>query len=881
MDPSTFNGQATREGTYDFDGTKYFTFGVAHEAVQDRHLGFDGIDNYTLVGDKVDLAGSFTASSWVKPDGSNSLNTDKTIVAKNNGTVGYKFFITNTNILSFSVGTTSADRINSNTTLPNNVWHHVAVTYDGTTARLYIDGVLDNTKAMTSPTPNGSDFAIGAIYVDKANIQDFFKGDIDEIRVWDQALTPNQLRYVMNQELERSGTVVNGSIVPNSISKNEIAVVNWTNLLAYYNMDSYIGTHLNDVSGNGNRGGLTEPSQFTLEYQSAPLPYRSDRNGNWDTNSTWVNGNEQYIPGSPSIVDPNITVDWNIVETNHNVTMNNGTLPVANNDNRSVLALDVTANELTVDTDNGLTVTHYLKVDGLIDLVGESQLIQTQGSELDTASAGHLERDQQGTADLHTYNYWSSPVGTINTASNNADYTLPSLFNDGTNANAPTAINFLTTGYDGTNTSPIGLADYWIWKFANAPDDDYSAWQHVRSTGNLLVGEGFTLKGPGTGAISTPQNYVFDGKPNNGNISLPITAGNDYLVGNPYASAIDAHEFLDDNPLTGGTLYFWEHWGGGSHNLGEYQGGYAMYNYSGGTGAGSYGTNDPDVGTGGTPTKLPGRYIPVAQGFFVYSATTGTVNFENDQRVFVKEGATSVFLNPNNNQINYNEDERMKFRIGFNSVNQIHRQLLLTVDDNATENVDWGYDGEINEEQIDDMYWMIDNAKYIIQGTNVVNPETIKPLGLHIRDDGMNAIMIDHLENVPNSVEIFVHDAVTNIYHDLRQGEYQVYLTAGNYTDRFAIVFTVPALEVEENELNSAFEVYYGNADENLTILNAQLHEITSIEVFTILGQSLLNIDTITTEAITKIKVDSLSTGAYIIKLQTEIGTISKKVLVE
>ncbi len=881
MDPSTFNGQATREGSYDFDGTKYFTFGVAHESVQDRHLDFDGIDNYTLVGDKVNLGGSFTASSWIKTDGSNALSTDKTIVAKNDGTVGYKFFVTNTNIVSFAVGTAAADRIDSNTTIPNNIWHHVAVSYDGSVARLYIDGVLDNTKTMTSPTPNGSDFAIGAIYIDKSNIQDHFKGSIDEIRVWDAALTPDQLHYVMNQELERSGGVVNGKIVPNTITKNDIAVVSWTNLLAYYSMNSYIGTHLNDVSGNGNRGSLTEPNQFDLEYQSSPLPYRSTTNGNWDANAIWENGSEQYIPGSPSIVDPNITVDWNIVETSHNITMNNATLPAVNNDNRSVLALDVTANELTVDTDNGLTVTHYLKVNGFIDLVGESQLIQTQGSDLDVTSAGHLERDQQGTADLYTYNYWSSPVGLVNTATNNTSFVMPNVFRDGTNPAAPANINFITTGYDGSNTTPIGIADYWIYKFVNAPDDDYASWQQVRSTGNIAPGEGFTLKGPGTGAISTPQNYVFDGKPNNGNITLNINSGNDYLVGNPYPSAIDAHEFLNDNPLTGGTLYFWEHWGGGSHLLEEYQGGYAQYNYSGGTGAASYGTNDPDVGTGGTPTKLPGQYIPVSQGFFVYGATTGTINFENDQRAFVKEGATSTFVRSASRAIDYSEDDRMKFRIGMNSFNEIHRQLLLTVDENATANVDWGYDGTINEQQIDDMYWMIDNEKYVIQGTNIVTPETVVPLGIHVRDDGINTITIDHLENVPNDVEIYVLDQGANTYQDLRAGDYQVFLTAGEYLDRFSIVFTTPTLGNEDHELADTFEIHYSNSKESLVIINPTATPIDSIDIFNILGQSIQSIDGIPNQTNTIIKVNNLSTGTYIIKLNAEIGTISKKVLVK
>ena len=886
LDPTTFNGIPTREGTHDFDGTKYFTIGIAHESVQSRHLGFDGIDNFTLVGDKLDLGGAFTASSWVKPEGPNALNSDKTIVAKNDGTVGYKFYLTNSNYIGFAVGNTAAATITSNTAIPDNIWHHVAVTYEGGTANIYIDGVLDNSKALASPTPNGSEFAIGAIYIDKANIQDFFKGDIDEIRVWDEALTLDQLHYVMNQELVRSGTVVNGSVVPNTITKNEIAAVDWTNLKAYYSMNSYIGTHLNDVSGNGNRGSLTDPDKFTLEYQSSPLPYRSSGSGNWDSNAIWINGAEQYIPGSPSIVDPNITVDWNIVETSHDITLDNSTLPAASNSTRSVLGLEVSSNELTVAGDNGLEVTHYLKVDGLIDLVGESQLIQTQGSDLDVTSSGSLERDQQGTSDIYTYNYWSSPVSLINTTSNNTNFTLPDLFRDGTNPASPNSITFLTSGYNGTNTNPIGLADYWIWKFANQPDDDYSSWQHVRSTGTINSGEGFTLKGPGTGSISTPQNYVFIGKPNNGTITVPITAGHDYLVGNPYPSAIDAHEFLDDNPLTGGTLYFWEHWGGGSHSLSDYQGGYAIYNYSGGIGAASYGTNDPDVGTGGTPTKLPGQYIPVSQGFFVYSATTGTVNFENDQRVFVKEGVTSTFVrssSENSNQPeNFYEDERMKFRIGFNSSNGIHRQLLLTIDENATANVDWGYDGEMNEEQIDDMFWMLENKKYVIQGLNQVDTETVVPLGIHVRDNGMNYITIDRLENIPDDVELYAYDNALNIYHNLKISDYEVYLTSGEYLDRFSIMFTNPAaLGVDDVIPEYGFKTFYNNDDQTIVIHNPNLIEINKVELFNILGQSIYFSNDTVSENYSEIKVSDLSSGTYIININTEGGKISKKVLIK
>ena len=61
----------------------------------------------------------------------------------------------------------------------------------------------------------------------------------------------------------------------------------------------------------------------------------------------------------------------------------------------------------------GLTISHYLELDGVIDLVGESQLVQFEGSVLDADSGGYIERDQQGTANGFNYNYWSSSVGPI------------------------------------------------------------------------------------------------------------------------------------------------------------------------------------------------------------------------------------------------------------------------------------------------------------------------------------------------------------------------------------------------------------------------------------------------------------------------------------
>jgi hypothetical protein len=148
----------------------------------------------------------------------------------------------------------------------------------------------------------------------------------------------------------------------------------------------------------------------------------------------------------------------------------------------------------------------------------------------------------------------------------------------------------------------------------------------------------------------------------------------------------------------------------------------------------------------------------------------------------------------------------------------------------------------------------------------------------------MNEITIDKLENVADDVEIFVHDNVLDVFHDIRESNYQVYLVAGEYLDRFNIVFNNeidPSLGVEDNELADAFEVHYSNDEKSVVVINPRSINVEYLEIFNVLGQSIQTIDDVPNDALTQIKVKDLSTGTYIIKLDTELGTISKKVLVK
>jgi putative surface-exposed virulence protein len=889
-----------------FEDAEYFTLAKLEELQDSYHFAFNGSSKYIDLGDNFDLTGNFTISAWIKRDGNNDIS----ILSKRNAadTQGYEFKIDASGNLEMYWYNGVRQSLVSDTNIPTGKWHHVAAIYNGTLT-LYVDGVRDKAQVKLSPVATAHRALIGA--TGSTSPSKFWHGDIDELRIWNTALSEDQMRYIINQEIEATSGAVSGSYFKSrgvTPTKDDIGSVSWNNLIGYFPFSHVRGNCLFNESSYTNRDGrLYNTPNSSIEGQTAPLPYKSLADGSWDTSGTWLNGNVQNIPGHVSVKDFTTQVDWNIVEINHNITMSNFSLPtVDGHNNRTLLALFVDSNKLTVDgstgVGHGLTVTHCLNLDGSIDLNGESQLIQTVDSDLMVGNSASLEKDQQGTKDLYTYNYWSSPVGTTKMPINDVThrYKLPEILRNGTNPTTPTAITFVN-GYDGAvSGSNISIATYWIWKFANQASDDYSQWQYVGNTGDILPGQGYTMKGVQNtfGSVAQEQNYVFTGKPNNGDINLDLSANNDYLVGNPYPSAMDAEQFIIDNGPTiegtgntTGTLYFWEHWGGGSHVLAEYQGGYATYNLSGGVPTATLGTIDPDVDQTGAliGTKIPGRYIPVGQGFFVIGENTGKIKFNNGQRVFRKEGnSTSVFMR-NDGDSNtedasaYSYDERLKIRLGFNSVNSLHRQILITVDERATMDYDWGFDGKLNEDQMDDMYWMIDEEKYVIQGINdIVETETVLPLGLITAAEGENSITIDELENIPIELPIYLHDIELGVYHNLRESDYSMTLPAGEHLDRFEIVFSTPdALSIDDAEVEQ-LSLYYALGREKIVIFNPKNLKLKGLEAYNIIGQSVYTNNQLWEGTYGEYELQNLSTGTYIIKLYTENNkAITKKIIVK
>ena len=87
----------------------------------------------------------------------------------------------------------------SNSIITNNIWYHVVITFDGNIMRLYINNVLQTaTITNSTPTDYGADNQPAQIgrYVFDAGC---FNGAIDDVRVYNKAITQQEVTILYNE----------------------------------------------------------------------------------------------------------------------------------------------------------------------------------------------------------------------------------------------------------------------------------------------------------------------------------------------------------------------------------------------------------------------------------------------------------------------------------------------------------------------------------------------------------------------------------------------------------------------------------------------------------------------------------------------------------
>jgi len=189
---------------------------------------------YTFNGttDRINLANSaalnmnngvpFSMSAWIKTDFSDG---QRVIMAKAAGASGNTpaLFVDNEGKLRFD--NFYINEVHSSATVRTGTWMHVAVTYDGSTYRLYVNGVADGEKAFTGSNELGNSwtFSIGGS-LNTSFPSGMFKGSIDEVQFWSRTLSQSEVTAVV----EGSATPAPSVPFTYSIENEKVTITGYT-----------------------------------------------------------------------------------------------------------------------------------------------------------------------------------------------------------------------------------------------------------------------------------------------------------------------------------------------------------------------------------------------------------------------------------------------------------------------------------------------------------------------------------------------------------------------------------------------------------------------------------------------------------------------------
>lgn len=172
----------------------------------------------------------FTLSTWVRSDSATNPSSETQYILKkgtitNTGTVGYAMYANTSGNIVFGIKDDTAwgasspttpapdDTVTSTTDLYDGQWHHIVATKNGTSRiDLYVDGKLnasDTSLAATGTLANNQVLRLGD---DDADATNAFAGNIDEVKIYRQALNETQVMLEYNRGLQAAmGAASQGS----------------------------------------------------------------------------------------------------------------------------------------------------------------------------------------------------------------------------------------------------------------------------------------------------------------------------------------------------------------------------------------------------------------------------------------------------------------------------------------------------------------------------------------------------------------------------------------------------------------------------------------------------------------------------------------------
>jgi hypothetical protein len=159
----------------------------------DTSTSFDGSNDYVSVADSpsVSITGPFTLEAWINTTSS----SQQAIIEKYSYPWyhGYVLRLQGGKVVAYTLGSTNADEsVSGATTVSLNTWHHVAGVFDGSTLKVYLDGVQDGTASVVYAPDDGPDVLKIGARGDDATVT--FSGRLDDAAVYNRALSATEIK---------------------------------------------------------------------------------------------------------------------------------------------------------------------------------------------------------------------------------------------------------------------------------------------------------------------------------------------------------------------------------------------------------------------------------------------------------------------------------------------------------------------------------------------------------------------------------------------------------------------------------------------------------------------------------------------------------------
>lgn len=227
--------------------------------VDDGALSFDGNDYVNVKA--LNLTGSnISVEAWIKPLVA-IQNAYARIVSTYNG-INSSFMMaydsTGTKVRMLVTTSSGSQTAISTTSLTDTTkWYHCVGVYNGSNVQIFINNVNENSQSISGNLSNtGNNLGIGSDY----NGGNYYQGTIDEVRIYNRALSSEEIQYSYNYKTP----------------------MNRTGLVAWYKFVSGYPGYISvvDSSGNGNNGIVYGATYTTGVYKGTQVSLATGVNFN-------------------------------------------------------------------------------------------------------------------------------------------------------------------------------------------------------------------------------------------------------------------------------------------------------------------------------------------------------------------------------------------------------------------------------------------------------------------------------------------------------------------------------------------------------------------------------------------------------------------------